>query len=256
MRASRLILLLVALTLLALGDSLARAETVTFNYNFTGPVAVNPGPFSPTSSPAPSITVVYPTVSAAPGAMPGSSAVTQSPLGLGIFTDPPGGGMFNTNVESLGGAVVDAQGSVFYMDTNNSPAELINLNFTNTDGLLTNFVITGLQLGYINIGNQVDFSVDLDGSFYGNYDFPTLGAGNAILPLNIPITGNTFQLSLTPHSPIVDNSNAFTVMGLQVQAIVSPEPISMLAWGTISAIGAASAWRYRRRNQKSETPAV
>lgn len=234
----------LAAALLLSGVSAARADSVTFNYNFTGSYATNPGAYTPTASPSTSVTL--PTITASAGPASVSAEVVRSSNGLGVASDPPG--WFNGEAwwNNSGYYVVDAAGTA-----NNGTPEVLNLAFTSTDPALTNTVVKSVELGFNNIGPQNDIEVFLNGVSQGKYDFPGSGSGTGSLLLNIGILSGQW-LSFVGLPPIGTDSNWFNVRGLVVEGQTAsdaavPEPASLVVWGfSLVAFGAY----VKRRRQK------
>lgn len=228
---------------LAGSSSEVRADAVTFSYDFTGNgTSLNPGPFSPST---PGLT--SPTISASSYVPSGTSAVMQSNLGLGVASDPPGGGFFNLNSEfwdSDGQLRVDGVGT-----SSNGDSEVLQLTFNSTDPGLTNTVVKSIELsGFSNSGSSADFQLYRDAQLIGSFDFPSGG----ILNLNLSILSGQV-LSFLALEPIGSNENQFAVAGLVISGetvgdAAVPEPASLAVWGfSLAAFGAY----VRRRRVKA-----
>jgi hypothetical protein len=217
---------------LAGSSSVTRADAVTFSYDFTGSVIVNPGPFSGSAS-SPGFTAPTFTASSyAPGA---SSSVVQSGLGLGVYSDPFGPSGGETGIEPY---VIDAVGR-----SSNGNPEVLRLTFNNSDPSLVNTKVTNIELGrFSDLGSSSDFQVYLDSDLIGSFDFPS--SGNVLVDISI-LSGQV--LSFVGIPPIGENDNDFTVSGLTVTGEAAvPEPASLAVWGfSLVAFGAY----VRRRRQ-------
>jgi len=249
MSPSRCSAALAALLAVLLSAPVAHAgQIVTFSYDFTG-AGINPGPFGPSSvSPIPAVPITNPTISAStPDDGSGfTEAVIQSPVGLGVFSDPPG--ILNSEFLSPHALVVDGQGTG---GGGNTLPESLDLTLSSTDPLVIDGVLVGLTLGAVNdIGGSPDLEIFLNNVSQGTFDLPSAGPLSVgTLLLNIPFNDGDV-LTLAPLAPVGTNSNAFSVIGAQVQATIAPEPTSVAIW-SIAALGLAGYGRRRRRRSRA-----
>jgi len=228
----------------------AAHAAIAFEFDFRGGPTLNPGPFSPTSvMPTPAVSITNPTIIASTPAIAGTSAVSQTALwGLGVFTDPTGGGPQNLNSEDpwdpFGAQYVDAVGTA-----PNTPAEVLILTLSNMESLLVDGFVTRLTLSYYNTGTWDDLEIFLNDVSQGVFDFPTLGFGVSSLALNIPFADGDV-LSVRPLTPVFDESNGFSVKRLEFQADLThaPEPATFAVW---SLLGLCGGYVLRRGRSKA-----
>lgn len=226
----------------------AAASPFTVTYDFTGGPGFNPPPFAPTSiAPAPPF-LFSPTFSASSttvGNLP-LTAVRQSSFGLGVASigTPALGFTEQTVTNQLN--QVDGYGTIstilgFPIGPNNLIPEVLNLTFTETDGLVVNTRVTQISLDlFTDIGPQNDFQILLNGTAIG-----TFGLASTIMFTTPIAINNGDVLSFIPLVPVAASSNGFALRGLQIQADILPEPGTLALFG-LGAVGCLLAVRRKK----------
>ncbi|MCS6977504.1 MAG: PEP-CTERM sorting domain-containing protein [Gemmatales bacterium] len=243
---------LLALAALALTAGMASASPFTLTYDFAGGPGFNPPPFGPTSiSPAPpfAINPTFSASSAATGFPAATTAVRQSASGLGVSTIQILPGVFTEALVADQLNQVDGYGIISFvlfgipLGPNNLNPEILNLTFSETDGLVVNTRLTQIDLALFNNTDPTpDFQILLNGTPIGLFDLASTIVFSTPIPIN-----NGDVLSFIPLTPVAASSNGFALRGLQIQADILPEPgtLALFGVGLLGVVGIT----LRRRKQ-------